>query len=355
MRFAVAAGMVAATVALSAELRAPERFEYTEPHMGTLVRLVLYAPDRAAADAAAKAAFDRVRALNDTLSDYRESSELMEVSRRSGGPPMRVSEDLFRVLQAAQQMAAASDGAFDATAGPLSLLWREARRRQALPDASRLAAAQTLVGSDKLELDATARTVRLRASGMQLDLGGIAKGFAADEAAAVLRRCGVESALVAAGGDIVVTSAPPGTKGWRVAVASVAGSDGAPAGYLTLHDAAVSTSGDAEQFLVVDGVRYSHIFDPRTGRALAGRSSVTVVAPNGTTSDGLATAVSVLGGVRGVGLVDQMPGVGALIVESVVRGVRTFESRRWRAVGGFVPGGGQKGSDPGLTPSVLSR
>lgn len=327
--------MLAAPLALRGALAAQDRFEFAEPHMGTLVRLVLYAPDRVAAATAATAAFARIGALDRALSDYRDSSELMEVSRRSGGPAVPVSDDLFRVLSAARTMARGSDGAFDATAGPISLLWREARRRQAPPDPARLAAARALVGTAKLELNDQRRTVRLRMAGMQLDLGGIAKGFAADEAAAVLRRCGIASALVAAGGDVVAMAPPPGAVGWRVAIAALEGADRPPAGYLTLRDAAVSTSGDAEQFMVVDGVRYSHIFDPRTGRALAGRSSVTVVAPDGTTSDALATAASVLGGASGTRLVDHTPGAAALIVEARDEGVRTYESRRWRALGGF--------------------
>jgi thiamine biosynthesis lipoprotein len=351
----LAAALLTAALPLRAASAAPERFEYAEPHMGTLVRLVLYAPDRAAAQAAAKAAFDRVRALDAALSDYRDSSELRQVSRQAGGPPVPVSDDLFRVLSAAQETARASGGAFDPTAGPLSVLWREARRRQALPDPARLAAARALVGSEKLELLQERRTVRLRDAGMQLDLGGIAKGFAADEAAAVLRRCGIASALIAAGGDIVAMAAPPGTAGWRVAVAAIEGANHGPAGFLTLSHAAVSTSGDAEQFMIVDGVRYSHVFDPRSGRPLTGRGSVTVVAPDGTTSDALATAVSVMGGEQGLALVDGTPGAAALAVvargvsacsacsaaDSSGDGVRTFESRRWRALGGFAPGAGR--------------
>ena len=303
------------------------RFEYSEPHMGTLVRLVLYAPDRDLADGAARAAFGRIAALDAALSDYRDTSELMQVSRQSGGPPAAVSDDLFRVLSAAQAMARASDGAFDATVGPLSVLWREARRRQALPDPERLAAARLLVGADKLVLDVRGRTVQLRAAGMQLDVGGIAKGFAADEAAGVLRRLGIRSALVAAGGDIVAMAAPPEARGWRVAIAAIDGAERPPD--LWLRHAAVSTSGDAEQFVVVDGVRYSHIFDPRTGRALTGRKSVTVVAADATTSDALATAVAVLGGDSGLRLVDATSGAEALIVESGESGVRTYHSRRW--------------------------
>lgn len=328
---------VAAMLGLGASAAAEQRFEFSAPHMGTLVRLVLYAADASAAEAAAARAFGRIGALDETLSDYRETSELNQVSRRAGAGAVEVSEDLFRVLEAGQRVARASGGAFDVTAGPLSLVWREARRRKTLPDPARLAAARALVGSARLALDHARRTVGLGREGMQLDAGGIAKGFAADEAAAVLRACGIRSALVAAGGDIVVTDAPPGTAGWRVAVASIDGPNAAPSGYLTLRDAAVSTSGDAEQFMVVDGVRYSHIFDPRTGRALRGRSSVTVVAPDGMTSDALATAASVLGGTRGIRLVDATPRAAALIVEAREGdGMRRFESRRWRAVGGFA-------------------
>ena len=303
--------------------------------MGTLVRLVLYADDAKGAEAAAVRAFERIRGVDASLSDYRDSSELNQVSRRSGSGPVAVGDDLFRVLASAERFARASGGAFDVTAGPLSLLWREARRRQALPDPARLAAARARVGRDKLRLDHVRRTIVLSEAGMQLDVGGIAKGFAADEAAAVLRECGVRRALIAAGGDIVLMGAPPEAPGWRVAVASIDGTTHPPAGYVTLHDAAVSTSGDAEQFMVVDGVRYSHIFDPRTGRALTGRSSVTVVAPNGTTSDALATAVSVLGGKRGARLVDATPGAAALIVEAGGPRVQAVETRRWRAIGGF--------------------
>ena len=153
----------------------------------------------------------------------------------------------------AQRVARDSGGAFDVTSGPLSVLWRHARRVREIPEATSVAAARELVGPDKLELDERRRTVRLTTPGMQLDLGGIAKGFAADEAAGVLTRHGIGAALVAAGGDIVATGPPPGRDGWRVAVASIEGA-GPPAGYLNLRDAAVSTSGDAEQFVVLAGV-----------------------------------------------------------------------------------------------------
>ncbi len=311
------------------------RYEFAQPHMGTLVRIVLYAPSDAVANSAAAAAFARVGALDEALSDYRDSSELIRLSRRSGGGWVDVSDDLFRVLRAAQGIARDSDGAFDVTVGPLSVLWRHARRQSELPAADQLAAARALVGRDKLQLDERRRMVRLLQPGMQLDLGGIAKGFAAEEAAVLLERRGVARALIAAGGDIVATEAPPGREGWRVAVASLDGADRLPAGYLALRHAAVSTSGDSEQFVVIGGVRYSHIFNPRTGLAVTGHSSVTILAPDGTTSDGLATAVSVLGPVAGLRLVDSTPGAAALVTEAAAGGVRTSESSRWAALSGF--------------------
>ncbi|HXG55878.1 MAG TPA: FAD:protein FMN transferase [Vicinamibacterales bacterium] len=312
------------------------RFEFAQPHMGTLVRIILYAPGETIAHDAAAAAFGRVAALEQALSDYRDSSELTRLCRRSGGAPVGVSEDLFRVLRAAQDLARASDGAFDATAGPLSVIWRQARRRGALPDGVGLAAARALVGHAKLELDEGRRTAHLMQPGMQLDLGGIAKGFAADEVAAMLRQRGIASALIAAGGDIVATDPPPGATGWRIAVSTLEGVDRPPAAYLTLRNAAVSTSGDIEQFFAVGSVRHSHIVDPRNGRALTGRRSVTIVAPSGTTADGLATAVSVMGTVAGLRLVDSTSGAAAFVMHEEAGGLRTYQSTRWRTT---IPGG----------------
>ena len=306
-----------------------ERFEFSQPQMGTIVRIVLYARDLPSAKHAADAAFARIAALDETLSDYRDTSEVTRVSRASGGDPVAVSDDLFRVLRASQSLARASDGAFDVTAGPLILLWRAARRHHELPDDESVRSARARTGFAHLELDDARRTVRLRVAGMQLDLGGIAKGFAADEAARVLSRLGIARALVAAGGDIVAMDAPPGKSGWTVAIAGVEAAD---AGSVSLRHAAVSTSGDAEQFVEIGGVRYSHIIDPRTGRALTGRSSVTVVAADGMTSDSLATAVSVLGREKGIPLVDATDGAAALLVTAGPGGTNTSESKRWRAL-----------------------
>jgi thiamine biosynthesis lipoprotein len=283
--------------------------------MGVDARLVVYAPNQPAAEAACIAAFARIAALDSIMSDYRRDSELMRLCAQAGGPPVGVSPDLFLVLRRAQEVARHSGGAFDVTVGPLVALWRAARKSAVLPDPTELKRARRLVGWQKLRLDERARTVRLTLSGMKLDLGGIAKGYAADEAQRVLKQHGITRALVELGGDIVVSGPPPGTDGWTIRVPNAARIEGSrqktvgsredpsllPTAYclpptdLRLAHRAISTSGDTEQFVTIGGRRYSHVIDPRTGQALTNRVQVTLLAPDGLTSDPLSTTLSVLG------------------------------------------------------------
>ncbi len=326
MRFSAAAVLlIAAATSVSARKPALIRYEFSQAHMGTLFRVVLYAPDAATAAAASNAAFGRIAKLDDTMSDYRPSSELRRICRAAGGPPVRVSEDLYRVLAASQELARRTDGAFDITIGPVVQLWRRARRRHDLPEAGRLAEARRRVGFEMLRLDPAKRTAQLLRKGMLLDLGGIAKGYAADRALEVLKQHGIQSALVAASGDIAVSAPPPGKNGWRVGIAPLESPERNPSRYLLLRNAAVSTSGDAEQHVDIGGTRYSHIVDPRTGMALTGRHSVTVVAPSATTTDSLATAISVLGPERGLRLGAATSGAGVLFVEGTSAGERVYE------------------------------
>jgi thiamine biosynthesis lipoprotein len=239
----------------------------------------------------------------------------MLLSDRAGGPPVPVSEDLFEVLQRSRDLSERTAGAFDVTINPVVKLWRRARRNGELPPRARLDEALERVGWEKMTLDPQARTVQLSKQGMRLDVGGIAKGHASDAALARLREFGITRALVAGAGDIVVGDPPPGAAGWTIGIAPLDPSR-APDRYLSLRNAAVSTSGDAERYVEIDGVRYSHIVDPRTGLGLTGRSSVTVVAPDGTTSDSLATAISVLGPDRGLSLAEEAEGVEVLIVSA---------------------------------------
>ena len=308
------------------------RFEYTETHMGSPFHIVLYSPTEAAASRASRAAFQRIAALDACFSDYQPDSELSRLSAQSGGPATRVSDDLFDILLRSRTMADASAGAFDVTVGPVVRLWRRARRDGKLPEPETLSRARALVDYRLLELDPVARTVRLRRKGMKLDLGGIAKGYASDAAVHALRAGGIDRSLVAGAGDVVAGGPPPGRDGWTIGIAPLENPGSSPERFLLLRDAAVSTSGDAERFVEIDGKRYSHIVDPRTGLGVVDRSSVTVVARDGPTADALATAVYALGPDRGLALVDATQGASALIVRAGAAGRQSLESRAFSAL-----------------------
>jgi thiamine biosynthesis lipoprotein len=308
------------------------RHEYTEPHMGTRFQITFYAPGEAAAKRAAKAAFARIAQLDGIMSDYRPTSELMQLCQKAGGPPITVSEDLFIVLAKAQDISRSSDGAFDVTVGPVVRLWRAARKTKQMPDEQELKQALALVGYQNIRLDEKDRTVQLLKAGMQLDLGGIAKGYSADEALAALRKRGITRALVAAGGDIAVSGPPPGKEGWSIGIAPLEDPNKKPSRYLILRNGAVSTSGDAEQYVEIGGKRYSHIVDPRTGLGLVGRMSVTVVARRGILSDSLTKVVAVLGPERGFAILDGFDGVDSLVVRKTDKGLETVESKGFHLV-----------------------
>jgi thiamine biosynthesis lipoprotein len=324
------------SLALGAAPAAPplSRFEFNEPHMGTTFTVVLYASDAGEAARASRAAFSRIQALDVCLTDYNEHSEAMRLTREAVGRAVPVSADLYRVLVLAQAMSVRTGGAFDVTVGALSHLWRRARRQSELPDEREVDAARQVSGFQMVRLDPSSRSVLLARAGMRLDFGGVAKGYAADRALEVMRAAGVRRALVAAGGDVAVGDPPPGEDGWRVAVAPLDAGTAATRS-LTLAHAGVSTSGEAEQWLEIGGVRYSHILDARTGRPLTGQRQTTVVARDATTSDMLATTLCVLGAHDGLRLADVTPGVAAMMAERRRDGQGQYMlSHRWKALRG---------------------
>jgi thiamine biosynthesis lipoprotein len=269
-----------------------QRFAFTEPHMGTLFQIVLFAPEARAAQSAASAAFARIAELNRLLSDYDPASEVSRLSRAPVGTPVKISAELAALLQRSQTFARQSEGAFDVTLGPMVRQWREARKAGRLPDVAAREEARRASGHTHLQLDATTSTVILNRAGMRIDLGGIAKGYAADEALAVVKRHGFPHAMVAASGDLALGDPPPGKQGWTVEVAPFGGTTGMPL-MLVIANAGVSTSGDTEQAVEISGVRYSHIVDPATGLGLTKPVAITVIAHDATASDALATGCSV--------------------------------------------------------------
>ncbi len=307
----------------------PQRFEAVEPHMGTLVRITVYASDEQTATRAFRAAFDRIRALDETLSDYKPDSEVSRITRTAVGKAVPLSDDLFTVLRASQELAEETSGAFDVTQGPVIRLWREARKTKRVPDPAALKEAAARSGYRRLHLDAEHRTATLDVKGMALDVGAIGKGYAASEALEVLGRIGVRSALVAVSGDLAFSEAPPGQRGWRISVQEGEESfPGVPA-VLELTHAAVSTAGSREQHVDIGGRRYSHIIDPSSRTAVADDITVTVVARHGLEADGLDTAASVLGAERGLALIESHPDAAGLIVQRASDGPKVLASSRF--------------------------
>jgi thiamine biosynthesis lipoprotein len=267
-----------------------ERHEFARLCMGVETRIILYAPDRSLAAVRAAMAFERINELDHSLSDYRVDSTLSRVNAAAGIEPISIDDDLLGTLQSAIDLARLSDGAFDPTIGPLSQVWRAQRRTGFAAPAAEHRAALSLVNWRDLELDPAAKTAFLRRKGMRLDLGGIGKGLAAHEAVRTLTAMGSPRCLVSLGGDTAAGQPPPSQpQGWRIDVRS--GEGAPPIGTLWLAEMCVSTSGDSEQYIELEGVRVGHIIDPRSGQTSPPGAFVVALSARGDHADALATTL----------------------------------------------------------------
>lgn len=306
-----------------------ERFEFSEPHMGTEFYITLYAENAEIAESAADSAFRRVEELNQILSDYHAESELNRLSATSGsGEEISVSDPLWDVINKGFEISEKTGGAFDMTIGPFVSLWRDLRDDPdpQLPDSTLLQETSKSVGYELIELDEQEQTVRLTASDMQLDPGGIAKGYAVDEALAVLRHYGITSAMVNGGGDISIGEQPPNRKGWDVQIYSDHPRYKDTPLILTLSNQAVTTSGDLFQYIEIDGTRYSHIIDPETGLGLTEGRKATVVGEKGISVDAYATAFTVLPSSESLEIAESCDNLATYIEVTKEDTIATYES-----------------------------
>lgn len=294
---------------VTASVNALQRYDFSGPGMATTFRISCYASSRAQAEKATDACFARIAELNQIFTDYDPTSELMRLCAPGAVYPVTVSAPMMDLLTRAVDFARISDGAFDPTCGHLSQLWRRTRRQGKLPPPARLEAARAATDWRRVTLVPATRQVTLR-PGTLLDLGGIAKGYAADDCLRLLREHGLPSAVVQAGGDTAVGDAPPGQRGWEVKIRTFTNPGEADAlTSLWLANRAVSTSGDLYQYIELGGTRYSHILSLDTGLGLTQRIACSVIAADCTTTDALATAFCVLGQEKGTRLAATLPGV----------------------------------------------
>ncbi len=273
-----------------------QRFRFSQPKMGSPFNLIFYTNDSVKATTLATQCFQLIDSLNTIFSDYLPNSDLNTLSATAGNTttPVAVSPALFEILLRSKKGYEKSKGTFDITMGPLIKLWRQARKKDIFPEDSVIQQTRRLVGFNYIRIDTGNQTVLLTKAGMQLDLGGIAKGYTAQQVIDLLKQNGITQALADAGGDIVASGAPPAVQGWTIGINVPETAEDLLPGKIVLHDRAVATSGDVYQHLVHNGKKYSHITNPRTGYGVTSQRNVTVIAQDGATADWLATACSIL-------------------------------------------------------------
>ncbi len=264
-----------------------------QPLLGTFVVISAIGTNSAAVHRAIDLAFDAVREVDALMSLHRADSELVRLNASASDGPVAVSEELFRVIRFAQEVSRQTDGCFDVTIRPVADLWGFIWKQHRLPTDAELEMALANVGYQHVELDPVRRTVRFNRPGVSIDLGGIAKGYAVDSAIMTLRKHGVADAMVRAGGDLRAIGSQPGQAGWEVQLEDPAHRGKRVA--VRLRDESISTAGNYENFFVVDGRRYSHILQPRTGLPVEGLAACSVRASTCMESDAWSTALFVLG------------------------------------------------------------
>lgn len=283
-------------------------------HMGTLVTITSVARSEAAAQAAATAGFSEIHRLEQLLSTWIPTSELSQVNASASVKPIHVSPETMTVVRRAIQAGEMTDGGFNVAIGPAVEAW-SVTDGQRIPTESELDALRPLVDLQAVHADVREQTIFLEKAGMRIDVGGIGKGYAADQAVEAMRKAGAVAGVVALSGDIKTFGRLPGGKMFPVGIQHPR-EDGSVLAWIDLEDEAISTAGDYERFFERDGVRYHHILDPRTLQPARSCQSVTVIAREGVWADGLDTGIFVMGPERGMELVEQLPDVEAIIVDA---------------------------------------
>jgi len=283
--------LVFSTPLLQAQTR---KFSYSEMKMGSAFNLIIVSADSNKANHLARKSYELVDSLNHIFSNYDSSSELSKINASAGLLPYKMSTAMLDLVQKSQYAYIQSKGAYDISIGPLSSLWRNARKAKLFPEASTVLATKKLVGLNQVKINKRLGTIFLPNANMQLDFGGIAKGYIAQWVINFLKANGIQQALVDAGGDIVMSGPPLNQQGWLIGVNLPETTDQLLNKKLQLSNCSVATSGDVYQFIEYKGVKYSHIINPLTGYGVTNLRNVTIVAKTGATADWLATACSIL-------------------------------------------------------------
>ncbi len=283
--------------------------------MGTLVEVTAVAPDKPAAQKATSAALAEIKRLEKLLSTWIPDSELSRINAAAGRDPVKVSPESMEVIERSLEMADLTEGAFNIVIGPAVNAW-DVSTEGRIPSLKELNALRPLIDLSQLKLDHKARTVYLAREGMQIDIGGIGKGYAADRAAVVMKATGASAGVVAIAGDIETFGRMPDNQRFVFGIQHPRKEQGELLARIELENEAVSTAGDYQRFFEVEGVRYHHILDPTTLQPSRSSQSVTVIAKEGVVADGLDTGIFVMGAEKGMALIERLFGVEGVVVDS---------------------------------------
>lgn len=296
-----------------------ERVQLIEKAMGTRVVLAGYTTETLGHDAIQSAlgnALGEIRRIERLMTTWRDDSDVSRINAAAGKKPVKVSQETFDVIAKSLWIAKLSEGTFDITFASMGKLWQfDEGASTVVPDPDELEAARKKIDYRKVKLDPDALTVQLTSTDTRINLGGIAKGYAIDKAAAVLRKKGLSSFFAQAGGDLYVEGRKPNGAPWRVGVRDPRGPEDAFFALIGVENHAFSTAGDYERAFVANGKRYHHIIDPRTGYPATASRSVTIWAKDALTADAIDDAVFILGVEKGMALVDKIDDCGAVIVD----------------------------------------
>lgn len=283
--------------------------------MGNHFEITVVDEDAAHAAAMIELAVDEIRRIERLLTTFSTTSETYQINEAAGIEPVVVSEETFRLIQRSKRISEITQGAFDITYGSIDKrLWNFDTTMKSLPDSATAKKMVRLVNYRNIILDETSYSVFLKEQGMRIGFGGIGKGYAAEKAKALLKQHGVQSGIVNASGDLTTWGCQPSGEPWTIGIVNP-NLKGQIFSYMNITDMALATSGNYEKYVMIDGVRYSHTINPRTGMPIRGIKSVTIITPNAELADAMATPVSIMGIQAGLDMINQIRNIEAIVID----------------------------------------
>lgn len=283
--------------------------------MGNRFTISVVCEDEAWAETQIDAAIVEISRIEKLLTTFNDNSQTNQINENAGIKPVKVDKEVFDLIQRSLQISSLTDGAFDITYGSIDKrFWNFDKEMTSLPDAETAKDSVRLINYKNVILDTENQTVFLKQKGMRIGFGGIGKGYAAESAKRLLMKNGVKSGIVNAAGDLTTWGNQPNEKPWTINIADPENKHEAFSS-LTISGLAVATSGSYEKYAIIDGKKYAHTIDPKTGFPVSGIKSVTIICPNAELADAMATPITVLGVDAGLGLINQMQQIACIIID----------------------------------------